>query len=1101
MEMFTFRYLATVSALILFALNSSHAQCTAPVVTASPSSQTICSGDTTSISLSSNIASTAYNWSVVQSGVIGASSGPGISINQTLTTTGSSAGTAVYTITPSSNGCTGNPITVTITVNPIPAAPTITGSNNVCSGGIYCVPSTYQTYSWTVNPVTAITSISGNSTNCATINWNQSAIPSTGAVITVTNNGCAATSTYTVYRSCQGNPAPLTFCNTNTTQIWSNSTTYNGTSAGTILTNNSGVITVNTQFTNCNQNSSNNFIVIDGTFIVNSSLTIKSSNIVLSPDAKIIVQAPHTLTIEQGTWLHACGNTMWDGIYVNSGAKLIIQKNSLIEDAKNAVVSTNGGLYTVNSSIFNKNFKDIIVQPFSGVHPGTITNSIFTCRNIPVCQNASPIPTIASIMPSSSNTTLSTYASASLLTPYIGRKTRAGVEVTDVTSITVDLPTSSTPTSGVTTYDYNAFDNLEVGIASTNSNIIIKDNWFQNITQPSPLSCCTFNTCSGIVCNSPPRGVAIWAVGNPLEALTKSLLVGNLNIPEHINFFNSCTIGILAETNMSAAIYHTEMNNFIQNSGTFSTGILVQNASNNNVSIIRNRLMKFHRGIHCKSITKNVKVNFNTLHTAVGTVRRGIILQNVGPLCLFGCPPHIEEVKYNTITDVNTGILLMQSPGINIAINNIKYTPTSSGNICGIQIQSSIVTVTDNNSVTRAGNPNSNIVNSVLGISIETGSGGSRVTNNTLTRMGTGIRCLGNTASSTLSCNTMQNCWYEIGLSSSTVGTQGSASQPSDNKWTGNYTSTNPRIYSNSLGAVPNWYYRNGITFNVNPFTSFGITPILVSGNPPSNCSAGGPPGNPNAAQVALSPVVTNQLQYTNLASENKWIAKKGAFTQIMQDTAVLYAGTADDTAFQNFYTTMQTTNNRQIVQINNLVAERDLQTAQMMNDALVPTNLIETNWQQTNAIYISKLQNNDFTLDTLERNILWSIAPQNPMEGGDGVYLARILLDVNYDDVDAGTRTMFAENNNVYPESGIFNLYPNPNDGNMVLDYSLLNENDKAELALYDITGKLLFRYELNASENQLAISHKGLNNGIYLYKIKVNEQVVKSDKLIIIK
>ncbi|MFY9310168.1 MAG: T9SS type A sorting domain-containing protein [Bacteroidia bacterium] len=81
------------------------------------------------------------------------------------------------------------------------------------------------------------------------------------------------------------------------------------------------------------------------------------------------------------------------------------------------------------------------------------------------------------------------------------------------------------------------------------------------------------------------------------------------------------------------------------------------------------------------------------------------------------------------------------------------------------------------------------------------------------------------------------------------------------------------------------------------------------------------------------------------------------------------------------------------------------------------------------------------------------------------------------------------------------FTLYPNPNDGNMVFDYSLLDENDKAELDIYDIAGKLLYKYELDISDNQLSISHKGLNNGIYLYKIKINEQIVKSSKLIIIK
>ncbi|MBL0329048.1 MAG: T9SS type A sorting domain-containing protein [Bacteroidetes bacterium] len=59
----------------------------------------------------------------------------------------------------------------------------------------------------------------------------------------------------------------------------------------------------------------------------------------------------------------------------------------------------------------------------------------------------------------------------------------------------------------------------------------------------------------------------------------------------------------------------------------------------------------------------------------------------------------------------------------------------------------------------------------------------------------------------------------------------------------------------------------------------------------------------------------------------------------------------------------------------------------------------------------------------------------------------------------------------------------------------------DKAVLLVYDITGKTISNYYLNASENKININENRLDNGVYLYEIKVNGKTVQSDKLIIIK
>lgn len=88
-----------------------------PMASANPPAQAITSGGATSIALSSSITGTTFNWTVAQTNVTGAANGSGAAIAQTLTATGTAAGTVVYTVTPVAGGVSGDPITVTVTVN------------------------------------------------------------------------------------------------------------------------------------------------------------------------------------------------------------------------------------------------------------------------------------------------------------------------------------------------------------------------------------------------------------------------------------------------------------------------------------------------------------------------------------------------------------------------------------------------------------------------------------------------------------------------------------------------------------------------------------------------------------------------------------------------------------------------------------------------------------------------------------------------------------------------------------------------------------------------------------------------------------------------
>jgi uncharacterized repeat protein (TIGR01451 family) len=208
-----------------------------PTVTATPTTQTLCSEETTSINLSGTVANTTFNWTVSVSpagSVTGASDDSGTSIAQTLTNTTALPATITYTIIPEANGCPGDPIDVTITVNP---TPTLSNSLSeaVCSGTPFSYTPTSDTpgttFSWTRAAVIGIQNTASSGSDPGEIDETLVNTTGTEKVVTyrytLSANGCTHLEevTVTVY------PAPTLSSSTNPPAVCSNSPfTYNATS-------------------------------------------------------------------------------------------------------------------------------------------------------------------------------------------------------------------------------------------------------------------------------------------------------------------------------------------------------------------------------------------------------------------------------------------------------------------------------------------------------------------------------------------------------------------------------------------------------------------------------------------------------------------------------------------------------------------------------------------------------------------------------------------------------------------------------------------------------------------------------------------------------
>lgn len=142
-----------------------------PAITVTTSgTTTLCSGQTTNINLTASDPAATFLWTATSTDVVGSSDGTGNAINQTLTYSGTTTGTVVYTITPVVNGCEGTPVLVTLSVN----APEVITLTFPSIATTYCIDEvapvlpasssnpTSVTGTWT--PATIDTSTSGTTT-------------------------------------------------------------------------------------------------------------------------------------------------------------------------------------------------------------------------------------------------------------------------------------------------------------------------------------------------------------------------------------------------------------------------------------------------------------------------------------------------------------------------------------------------------------------------------------------------------------------------------------------------------------------------------------------------------------------------------------------------------------------------------------------------------------------------------------------------------------------------------------------------------------------------------------------------------------------------
>jgi hypothetical protein len=243
---------------------------------------------------------------------------------------------------------------------------------------------------------------------------------------------------------------------------------------------------------------------------------------------------------------------------------------------------------------------------------------------------------------------------------------------------------------------------------------------------------------------------------------------------------------------------------------------------------------------------------------------------------------------------------------------------------------------------------------------------------------------------------------------------------------------------------------------------------------------------------------------YELFPEEMTYINQQAVFKLLAEDSIQAVEGTV----LNKFYNDQQNSAIDKLTQVQQAIANNDVSNALALNTSVGATNQVEQRHQRANELTIKYLQDHNCVYSDAEKNDLYSMATEC-IAKGYYVIQCRNLVNiiqhtvVNYPDnceAEAIASRKANQKNETVTTQTDFYLYPNPNNGSMILDYDL-GKDEKAKVELVDVTGKIISSYKLDSTKGQLEMNERSLQNGIYFYRILVKDKIIKTDKIVIIK
>jgi hypothetical protein len=166
-----------------------------------------------------------------------------------------------------------------------------------------------------------------------------------------------------------------------------------------------------------------------------------------------------------------------------------------------------------------------------------------------------------------------------------------------------------------------------------------------------------------------------------------------------------------------------------------------------------------------------------------------------------------------------------------------------------------------------------------------------------------------------------------------------------------------------------------------------------------------------------------------------------------------------------------------------------------LINGNFEAENLMEANSEFVNRIYIN-YDGDTIAYNNDDKQTLQSVAYQYPWIGGDAVYRARAILNMDFDDTQVPYR---------YSDKSISNLsklmvYPNPAK-NAITVYYPIQDGENVTVEIYDPLGREVKKMDLTHDMITHSIPINTLISGLYSVRLNSNLGAHLSTKLTVIK
>ena len=893
-------------------------------------------------------------------------------------------------------------------------------------------------------------------------------------------------------------------------------------------------------------------------FCINNNVTITGTKLFIGSDfkiaagVKIIVPSGAALRIIN-SHLFSCGD-MWQGIEVQNGGQLTIS-NSLVEDAKVAVdVSGNtqasGNVFNLINSTFNRNDVSVFINGYSQTvlpYPFSITNCVFTCRDIPFGTQSFPsaatigavatnpgAPFTNSVINNATYSQTNSFAFLKAPAP-ANSKPSAAIRLKAV-GVTQN-PQSATPTyfefvlGGAS--NTNIIDNQRIGVDLIGSNFTSYNTIYQNTA--------TFSkggTAGGIGINATAPNETF---NNRLQVTStnNNSAKGNkfVDCSRAINTFNYFEHIITLNDIRSSQVFGAATANSRGKYGvkSITNRYKAYNVSSNTIYNIENGVIldATFGLLNIGSITSSssqyagpINVDNNIISPQVGgsAITTNYVSNAIALSDIISSPYNIIPVSSsatsviqtanNTITDVYRGIAYLNwekatskisSNTVKLVVDPTSTTPQQFGiGLSGAQANVNVSQVNSNN-VTGFGITANNKVYAIA----DNISSGINVNCNTTTNTYHGIAFGGSCPNTKFNNNLMSNHKYGFALlNNGIIGQQGTSTSPQDNQWTGTWTGNFKTATINSTSQTSPLYIRTGGTSPFNPngstFTQLpyitgtddynlgGFFPSLftTTSNPtyigcPVVINNGG--GNPPAFVInQLEQIALDVINYQANAQQTKTINKNQVYRLLKADPTLM----ANSSILQTFYANSQNTNRKVLADVETNLVTGDVITANNLNTAVSSTDGVEINYK---SFYNLAIKQAEGTISTNDSLALATLAYGCPFTDGAMVYQARVMLNVMYDNYTVYPDNCPAQSNSRLAkthqdENAIDNtfdavIFPNPGANLFHVATFGLTDGD-IEVTINDIAGKTIYEGK-HSIANAITDFVFDAKGGIYFVKL----------------